>query len=304
MEKGGGQLDNRSLMILLEAQQQKLSASGLNSPSLSQMPSVEELEARFRGNAELSPNPVPRIITSSGGGGQNQMLSSNQEAFKRLLAQMNDTPNAPMQQMMQQSIQHQMQQQNLMQMLSQKKNNDELKQMYDMMKNMGGPPPPPPQGRPIQGQKPPPPQPAVPNELPGGAMPNLLHPLQQQQAPDLRQAEVLKRPEAQLIIQNLIRGDIKQQALWQQLANPATTPRQREMLNAVLAAVNATPRGNSPSLLIPPGGAPIPIPPLAQADLQVQLLLQQQKQQMRLSPLPNGKSFKSLFLGLFPLVKM
>lgn len=313
-------MDPRSLLFLLEQQQKP---SGLNSPSLSQMPSVEELEARFRQtnpNPDLSPNPsaVPRIITSKNSGGPGNALPPSVNApsgpvqdinaFKRLLSQMTDvggaaggaanSANNPL--LMSMHIQQQ--QQTFMQLLSNKQNPpqnaDEMKQhMFTLMKAMQqqqqqsqGPPPPVPTGRPIQGQ-------GSKQQQTDTLLQNMLHVnqipphTQTHLQPSLSQTEILKRPEAQLIIQNLIRGDMKQQTLWQQLANPATTPRQREVINAVLSTVNASPRGTSPNILIPPGGAPIPIPPIPHpADLQAQILLQQQKQQqMRVSPLPNGK---------------
>lgn len=309
-------IDTRSLLFLLEQQQKP---SGLNSPSLSQMPSVEELESRLRQTNppnDLSPNPstVPRIITSnnsgpsgimppgpSSGGLQQPLPDIN--AFKRLIAQMSDvggTGGANANNPMVLSMQLQQQQQALMQMLSNKQNPpqnaEEMKQqMFALMKAMQpqqqGPPPQMPQGRPIQGQGK---QQTPQQQQTEALLQNMLHMnqvpphMQTHLQPNMNQTEILKRPEAQLIIQNLIRGDIKQQTLWQQLSNPATTPRQREVINAVLSTVNGSPRGNSPNILIPPGGAPIPIPPIAHPDLQAQLLLQQ-KQPMRVSPLPNGK---------------
>uniref|UniRef100_A0A336LMY6 CSON003341 protein n=1 Tax=Culicoides sonorensis TaxID=179676 RepID=A0A336LMY6_CULSO len=303
-------VDNRNLMFVME--QQKL--SGMNSPSMSQMPSVEELEARLRGHIGNEHSPVQsngvRIIQPTGTAMSsktnipvvnpetNVPINTMQDpnAFKRLLAQMSDgiqgaqsmNPNL-------QQIQHQ-QQMNLIQMLSQQTkqgpnppNADDLKKMFNFMQQMHGANNPIPQGRPIQGQK---------QSLnPSGKDPigNILHqmpPLQHNLQPDHRNTEILKRPEAQLLIQSIIRGDMKPAMLWQQMSNPTTTPRQRETLTAVLNTFNSSPRVSSPNLLIPPpGGAPIP--PLVQngaltADLQAQILIQQQKQQMRVSPLPNG----------------
>lgn len=312
----GPNMDSRNLMFLMEQQK----SSGMNSPSMSQMPSVEELEARLRGGepSPTVPNNGPRIVapTNNIGGKPNMprmpMLDSETGvpgvlpdtiAFKRLLAQMSDgIPGVgpPMNPNLQQ-IQQQ-QQANLIQMLSAKQgqngpNTDELKKIFNFMQQMqGANGPMPPQGRPIQGQKQQPPATAP---VPSGQdnLANMLHvnqiPTPHNLQPDLRNAEILKRPEAQLLIQSIIRGEMKPGNLWQQMSNPTITPRQRETLTAVLNTFNSSPRVSSPNLLIPPPGS-APIPPLVpngglNPDLQAQILLQQQKQQMRVSPLPNGK---------------
>ncbi|XP_063707163.1 eukaryotic translation initiation factor 4E transporter-like isoform X2 [Culicoides brevitarsis] len=313
MKDGGnvrGNMTDRNLMFLMaqEAHQQK--SSGLNSPSLSQMPSVEELEARLRGG---EPSPPGRNVVNNKPNmprmpQQQQMLDpetgvpvmQDAIAFKRLLAQMSDgMPPGPAQQMPNLQQIQQQQQANLIQMLSAKQaqngqqNPEELKKMLNFMQQMQGAnngqmAPPHPQGRPIQGQKPPQPTPQDP-------LANMLHVNQMPAThlqPDLRNTEILQRPEAQLLIQSIIRGEMKPANLWQQMANPQTTPRQREMLTAVLNTFNSSPRVSSPNLLLPPpGGAPIP--PLVpngglNPELQAQILLQQQKQQMRVSPLPNA----------------
>lgn len=312
----GSNVDNRNLMFLMLEQQK---SSGMNSPSMSKMPSVEELEARLRGGepSPTIPHNGPRIVAPT-----NNIAKANMPrmpmldaeagapgvlpdpiAFKRLLAQMSDGPmpgpsiNPNLQQIQQQ------QQANLIQMLSAKQgqsgpNADELKKMFTFMQQMqganGGAMAP--QGRPIQGQKPQ--QPAAPPPTTGqDSLANMLHvnqiPTPHNLQPDLRNAEILKRPEAQLLIQSIIRGEMKPGNLWQQMSNPTITPRQRETLTAVLNTFNSSPRVSSPNLLIPPPGS-APIPPLApngglNPDLQAQILLQQQKQQMRVSPLPNGK---------------
>lgn len=317
-------VDNRNLMFLMEQQK----SSGLNSPSMSQMPSVEELEARLRGQggepSPTMPNNGPRIVAPSNNVGKQNIppipiinpetgvpLVPDTIAFKRLLAQMSDgIPGVPPMNPNLQQVQQQ-QQANLIQMLSAKQgqngpNADELKKMFNFMQQMQGATNAqqvmPPQGRPIQGQK------QQPNAAATGQDPigNMLHvnqiPAPHNLQPDLRNTEVLKRPEAQLLIQSIIRGEMKPGNLWQQMSNPTITPRQRETLTAVLNTFNSSPRVSSPNLLIPPpGGAPIP--PLVpngglNPDLQAQILLQQQKQQMRVSPLPNGK-FSRPFLSYF-----
>lgn len=303
------QIDNRNLMFLLDQQK----SSGMDSPNLNQMPSVEELEARLRGHPQSEPSPnsnVPRIITNNANSAVQPIGMPPQtipgpvqdvNAFKRMLAQMSDvsqisgvlpTLNPSLQQLQQQA--------NLISMLSgkpganQNPNTEELKKMFNFMQQVqagGGPittPTQQPQGRPIQGQK---------HLQQPEPLQNMMHlnqiPPQNHLQPDLRNSEILKRPEAQVLIQSIIRGEIKPGFLWQQVASPGITPKQRETITAVLNTLNASPRVSSPNLLIPPGGAPIP--PLVQngglaaADLQTQLILQQQKQQLRLSPLPNGK---------------
>jgi hypothetical protein len=111
-------------------------------------------------------------------------------------------------------------------------------------------------------------------------------------------AEILKRPEAQTILNGLVSGEVNHFQLHQQMLSPNLSQRQREVIQAVLAVCKNSPRVGSPNLMIPPiGGAPIPIPPpIGSAgpnpgDMQPHLLFQHhaQKQQMRLSPLPNGE---------------
>lgn len=308
-------IDNRNLMFLMEQQK----SSGMSSPSMSQMPSVEELEARLRGQggepSPTMPNNGPRIVAPSNNIGKANNIPripildpetgvpviQDTIAFKRLLAQMSDgLPGVPPMNPNLQQIQQQ-QQANLIQMLSAKQgqngpNADELKKMFNFMQQMQGATANqqamPPQGRPIQGQK----QQAATSQTGPDSIGNMLHvnqiPAPHNLQPDLRNTEILKRPEAQLLIQSIIRGEMKPGNLWQQMSNPTITPRQRETLTAVLNTFNSSPRVSSPNLLIPPPGAPIP--PLVpngglNPDLQAQILLQQQKQQMRVSPLPNGK---------------
>lgn len=109
--------------------------------------------------------------------------------------------------------------------------------------------------------------------------------------------ELLNRPEAQAILQGmrlsrlvfgvrrvtynctgLKRGDITPQHLYQQLAaNPAMQPRHRELLLTILKLHgNSGGVGPSPRVL-----SPVPPHPIFPQ--------QQQQQQLRVSPLPNGE---------------
>jgi hypothetical protein len=111
------------------------------------------------------------------------------------------------------------------------------------------------------------------------------------------------------LLKGLVTGEFNHYQLHQQMLNSTLSQRQREVMQAVLAVCKNSPRVGSPNVMIPPiGGAPIPIPPPVGAgpspsgmagDLQPHLLFQHhaQKQQMRLSPLPNG-----MYLNIFFLV--
>lgn len=73
------------------------------------------------------------------------------------------------------------------------------------------------------------------------------------------------------------RGDITPQHLYQQLAaNPAMQPRHRELLLAILKL-----HGNGSAGMGPSPRVLSPVPPHP--------LFQQQQQQLRVSPLPNGE---------------
>lgn len=244
-------------------------------PSGGQIHSVEELEARFRQSDNDVPNrpvgvgpSIPRLITpSSGGGGggssgginvggnaghsSNDAQQQEMNAFKKLLAQISEN------------------------------------QPHNVQPNPPAHPPHPINMLHHQQQQ---------NEL----LQKMLH-LNQMHHPvnDARQAEILKRPEAQALLHGVARGEVSQHNLWQQLTNPATAQPHREILTSVLSTINTSPRVVSPNILIQPspGGVPIlppaTVPPAAVAAAaaanSANLLFQHHsKQQMRLSPLPNG----------------
>lgn len=126
--------------------------------------------------------------------------------------------------------------------------------------------------------------------------------------------EILKRPEAQNLLKGLSCGEINQAFLLQHLHNPNTGQRERELFLAVLSCMNQTqtdagsaangsvaqPAISSPNLManqhqIP--NAPIPaIQPLPNNAPLTQEMIRHlyyqavpgQKQQLRISPLPNG----------------
>nr|XP_029717434.1 LOW QUALITY PROTEIN: uncharacterized protein LOC109422960 [Aedes albopictus] len=246
-------------------------------PSGGQIHSVEELEARFRqsdgdtGNRSTGVGPsIPRLITpSSGGGGGSGSVnvgghSSNDGppqdvmTFKKLMAQISEN-----------------------------------QQPHNTQPTPAAHPPHPINMLHHQQQQ---------NEL----LQKMLHLNQMHHPPavnDARQAEILKRPEAQALLHGMARGEVSQHNLWQQLTNPATAQPHRELLSSVLSTISTSPRVVSPNILIQPspGGVPIlppaaTVPPAAVAAAaaavaanSANLLFQHHsKQQMRLSPLPNG----------------
>lgn len=96
--------------------------------------------------------------------------------------------------------------------------------------------------------------------------------------------------------EGLKRGEITNQHLYQQLANPALQHRHREMLLTILkiqnsTATSATTPGFGPS----PRVSPVPPPQSSHHHLfQQQQQQQQPPQQLRVSPLPpNGESVHS-----------
>lgn len=110
-------------------------------------------------------------------------------------------------------------------------------------------------------------------------------------------------------------GEVTQPFLLQQLGNPGASPRDRETLLAVLNYVNQPqlpeplpnvvhPQMTSPNIIAQQSNAPNnPIPPPPGAPINHELLQSQhlflqhqanvaaQKQQLRISPLPNSKLF-------------
>ncbi|XP_055594609.1 putative uncharacterized protein DDB_G0271606 [Uranotaenia lowii] len=116
---------------------------------------------------------------------------------------------------------------------------------------------------------------------------------------DARQAEILKRPEAQALLHGIARGEVSQHNLFQQLVNPATAQHHRDIVSCVLSTFGTSPRVVSPNILIQPTPGSVPILPqaavppaaavAAAAANNANLLFQHHsKQQMRLSPLPSG----------------
>ncbi|XP_058817722.1 AF4/FMR2 family member lilli [Topomyia yanbarensis] len=248
-------------------------------PNVGQIHSVEELEARFRQNdvdsnvrssANTGPT-IPRLITPSSGnigGGLpanvDQQHEREMNAFKKLLASITDNQHGqhahnvqpPTQPPSTHSSHHQSHPVNMLH--HQQQQNDLLQKMLHL---------------------------------------NQMH----HPANESRQLEILKRPEAQALLHGVARGEVSQHNLWQQLANPATAQPHREILSSVLSTFNTSPRVVSPNILIQPSPGPIPIlpqatvPPVAAAAAaaaaasSANLLFQHHsKQQMRLSPLPNG----------------
>uniref|UniRef100_A0A182VNH3 Uncharacterized protein n=1 Tax=Anopheles merus TaxID=30066 RepID=A0A182VNH3_ANOME len=189
-----------------------------------------------------------------------------------------------------------------------------LNQMSENQMNGGGGGPPPHQpGPPVQqhhghpahaahmaavaaqhqgGQGPPPHQGAAMSALP--AMLQMMHmaPMPHPGTDQRHATELLKRPETQTLMMAVARGEVSQHSLWQQLTNPATAQSHREIISAVLGACNGGSRVVSPSLLLNPNSIqppmPMPIPPPAAPAGAGANLLFHPKQQVRLSPLPNG----------------
>jgi hypothetical protein len=279
--------------------------------SNSQIPSVEELEARLRPGTSENVGGIMHHNMREQHQTQhqpNQPHPPNQDmhAFKKLLAQMSDNPIS--------SGQHQQQQQaNLIQLLNKQQppNQEELKKVFPFMFQQQQRS----QSRPILSAVAPP-TPQQQQQLPNNEIMQMVRNLgqqltQQQQHLQTnpimeRYAEILKRPEAQTLLKGLVTGEFNHYQLHQQMLNSTLSQRQREVMQAVLAVCKNSPRVGSPNVMIPPiGGAPIPIPPPVGAgpspsgmagDLQPHLLFQHhaQKQQMRLSPLPNG-----MYLNIF-----
>lgn len=247
--------------------------------------SVEELEARMRTSGGKSQNEV-----------RNQQQQQDMQAFKKLLSQISGNDPGMMHREQQQQQQAMGQATGLMQMLS--KN---AQQPPFMMNN----------------QRPQTLQPPI-RQQPMDAMQNVIQIGQHlQQSRD----EILKRPEAQMLIQSICNAEVTQNSLMQQLNNPASGTRHRETILAVLNFVNeCAPRIPSPimmpSVMQSQAGAPmlpIPKPPTIQTNappniglneqqpndvLQPHLLYQHHHQaaavaaaqkQLRVSPLPNGK---------------
>lgn len=268
------QLQNRNLQQLLGVSSggnlgNHGSLAQMSTPNVGQIHSVEELEARFRQN-DVNSNTrtsgggpsIPRLITPSSGNGAGLPSNVDQQqevnAFKKLLAQISDTPHNQLSHNSQSlpgahTPHHQSHSVNLIH----HQQNELLQKMLHL---------------------------------------NQLH----HTVPDARQAEILKRPEAQALLHGFARGEVTHHNLWQQLNNPATAQPHRELLTSVLSTINTSPRVVSPNILIQPspGGVPIlppaSVPPAAAAVAAVaansaNLLFQHHsKQQMRLSPLPNG----------------
>ncbi|XP_065084742.1 homeobox protein cut-like isoform X2 [Ochlerotatus camptorhynchus] len=246
-------------------------------PSGGQIHSVEELEARFRqsdsdGNTRTAGTgpSIPRLITPSsasgggsaaGGAGAGHLSNDAQQqemnAFKKLLAQISENqPHNAQPTPAAHPPHHQSHPINILH--HQQQQNELLQKMLHL------------------------------NQM--------HHPVN-----DGRQTEILKRPEAQALLHGVARGEVTQHNLWQQLTNPATAQPHREILTSVLSTINTSPRVVSPNILIQPspGGVPIlppaTVPPAAAAVAaaaaanSANLLFQHHsKQQMRLSPLPNG----------------
>lgn len=255
--------------------------------------SVLELEARMRTSGGKPHNEV-----------RNPQQQQDMQAFKKLLSQISGNDPGLMHREQQQQ-QHQQQQQQhamgqatgLMQMLNKNTqqqppfmlNNQRLQNMQ----------------QPIQRQ-------------PMDAMQNIHIGQHLQQSRD----EILKRPEAQMLIQSICNAEVTQNTLMQQLNNPASGARQRETILAVLNFINeCAPRIPSPIMMpsvmqsqaapmLHGAGVPVPKPPTIQTNappnigmseqpndvLQPHLLYQHHHQavaaqkQLRVSPLPNGKS--------------
>lgn len=250
--------------------------------------SVEELEARMRTSGGKTQNEV-----------RNQQQQQDMQAFKKLLSQISGNDPAMMHRDQQQQ-QTMGQATGLMQMLS--KNTQQPPYM-------------------LNNQRPQNLQPPI--RQPMDAMQNVIQIGQHlQQSRD----EILKRPEAQMLIQSICNAEVTQNSLMQQLNNPASGTRHRETILAVLNFISEiAPRIPSPimmpSVMQPQQGAPmlhggavpIPKPPTIQTNappkiglneqpndaMQPHLLYQHHHQaaqvvaaaqkQLRVSPLPNGK---------------
>ncbi len=254
--------------------------------------SVLELEARMRTSGGKSQNEV-----------RNQQQQQDMQAFKKLLSQISGNDAGMMHREQQQSHQQQQamgQATGLMQMLS-SKNTQQPPFILNNQRPQNLQPP-------IQRQ-------------PMDAMQNIQIGQHLQQSRD----EILKRPEAQMLIQSICNAEVTQNSLMQQLNNPASGTRQRETILAVLNFISeCAPRIPSPiimsSVMQSQAGAPMlhgpipkPPPPTIQTNappnvvglneqpndvLQPHLLYQHHHQaaaaaaaqkQLRVSPLPNGK---------------
>lgn len=248
--------------------------------------SVEELEARMRTSGGKSQNEV-----------RNQQQQQDMLAFKKLLSQISGNDpgmmhhREPTQQAMGQAT-------GLMQMLS--KNSQQPPFMLNNQR----------------------PQPPIQRQQPMDTMQNVIQIGQHlQQSRD----EILKRPEAQMLIQSICNAEVTQNSLMQQLNNPASGTRHRETILAVLNFISeCAPRIPSPimmsSVMQPQSVAPmlhgggVPKPPIIQTNappnvglneqpndvLQPHLLYQHHQaaqKQLRVSPLPNGKFmfFQTIF---------
>lgn len=111
-------------------------------------------------------------------------------------------------------------------------------------------------------------------------------------------SDILKRPEAHAFMQGLSRGEISPQVLLQQMANPSTGQEQRDIIRAVLNAYTAITQCISPNFLAQMLDGPVQSgnnqnSGVGTDTIQTHLLYQHQGQNMRLSPLPNGKSLPS-----------
>ncbi|XP_037037944.1 putative uncharacterized protein DDB_G0271606 isoform X2 [Bradysia coprophila] len=249
--------------------------------------SVLELEARMRSSGGKSQSEV-----------RNQQQQQDMQAFKKLLSQISGNDHG----MMQREPQTMGQATGLMQMLSKNTPQPQPQQPIPFMLNH---------------QRPQNLQPPI-QRQPMDPMQNV------QIGPHLQQSrdEILKRPEAQMIIQSICNAEVTQNSLIQQLNNPASNHRQRETILAVLNFISeCAPRIPSPNLmpsvmqpqgaapLLHGAGVPIPKPPTIQTNappnvgmneqpndvLQPHLLYQHHHQgaavaaqKLRVSPLPNG----------------
>lgn len=255
--------------------------------------SVLELEARMRSSGGKSQGEV-----------RNQQQQQDMQAFKKLLSQISGNDHG----MMHREPQTMGQATGLMQMLS--KNTQQQQQQQPPLPFM------------LNHQRPQNLQPPI-QRQPMDPMQNVQIGQHLQQSRD----EILKRPEAQMIIQSICNAEVTQNSLVQQLNNPASNARQRETILAVLNFISeCAPRIPSPILMssvmqsqagAPPmlhgAGVPIPKPPTIQTNappnvvgmneqpndvLQPHLLYQHHHQaaaaaavaqKLRVSPLPNGK---------------
>lgn len=252
--------------------------------------SVEELEARMRTSGGKSHTEI-----------RNQQQQPDMQAFKKLLSQMSGSDPGMMHREQQQHAMGQAT--GLMQMLS--KNAQHTPYMNNQ------------RPQPVNQNL----QPPIQRQPQMDAMQNVIQIGQHlQQSRD----EILKRPEAQMLIQSICNAEVTQNSLMQQLNNPASGTRHRETILAVLNFVSeCAPRIPSP-IMVPSvmqsqsgapmlhgGGVPLPKPPTIQTNappnvglneqpndvMQSHLLYQHHHQaaaaaaqkQLRVSPLPNGK---------------